>query len=105
MDKGHKAIACGVPRNRHLSFIDTWDGQRLLTYSSQKKAEHGFKASQFYLNDAEEYMMKEYAHLVDEYKGEYQGKPYTRHYLSQNEHCLELYEAVQIDITMETQDE
>ena len=49
MSKDRKVIAKGIPRSRYLVPLD--DGtinKRLLTYSSKKRAESGFKNSWFY---------------------------------------------------------
>lgn len=49
MTKDHKYIAKGVPRNRWLIPIDDEnDNKRILTYTTKKKAENGFKLSGFY---------------------------------------------------------
>lgn len=48
MSKDRKAIACGVPRNRKLKPVDDIGNNRILTYSSQGKAEAGFRDNWFY---------------------------------------------------------
>lgn len=101
MDKGHKVIATGVPRSRQLDLVDTWDGHRLLTYKSQKKAESAFKVSQFYLRDTEQYMHEAYKHLLTKHEYEWHGEQQVRFYLSQNEHYAEIYEAVEVTITID----
>lgn len=48
-DKERTVVAKGVPRNRYLvELSDVTNKQRLLTYSSKKKAELGFTASGFF---------------------------------------------------------
>jgi len=45
MSKDRKVIAKGVPRNRELVLVDDEkDKKRILTYSSKKMAEVGFKS-------------------------------------------------------------
>lgn len=49
MSKDRKVIAKGTPRNRWLIPIDCKvDRKRIITYSSQKMAEAGFKGCWFY---------------------------------------------------------
>lgn len=50
MDKTRKIIAKGVPRDRHLIFLDDpKDSKRIITYTSQKRAEA--VASGFYIKE------------------------------------------------------
>ena len=48
MTKDRKLIAKGIPRNRYLCGINE-TSKRILTYSSKKLAENGFKLSGFCL--------------------------------------------------------
>jgi uncharacterized protein with PIN domain len=55
MTKDRKYIAKGVPRNRWLiSVDDKEDNKRVLTYTTKKKAENGFKLSGFYCGQDKE---------------------------------------------------
>jgi len=62
MDKKRNVIAKGVPRNRYLILVDNLkDKKRVLTYSSKKMAENGFKSSFFYTTGAaDKYVKKNY---------------------------------------------
>lgn len=48
MDKTHKIIAKGTPRNRELCHIDEGDKKRFLTYSSEQNAQAGYESNGFY---------------------------------------------------------
>lgn len=49
MSKDRKWIAKGIPRSRYLIKVDDKkDSKRILTYSSKRKAEAGFKLNSFY---------------------------------------------------------
>lgn len=57
MDKERNWLAKGTPRNRELCRLDKPDNKRVLTYSTKKRAESGFKHNGFY---CESEMVKDY---------------------------------------------
>lgn len=99
MDKGHKAIACGTARNRHIQMIDGNWSMRLITYVSKGKAEAGFKVSQFYLGNARDYMTETYGE--DWERVERDGSITKGRTVNQYEKYNEIYEAVPATITLE----
>jgi len=109
MDKGHKAIACGTTRNRHLQLLDGDFKMRLITYNTKGKAEAGFRVSQFYLGDAAEYMEKTYGEevTIKRYKSGTWNSPdreledYTYTHVNQDKRHDEIYEAVEATLTLD----
>lgn len=95
MDKAHRVIACGVPRHRHLKFVEEALDSRLLTYDTENKARSGYKVSQFYLEDTREYMTETYGRDYDYGNGN-KGRS-----LYQREQAEEIYEAVLVTITLD----
>lgn len=104
MDKSRKVIACGVPRNRSLRFVDEALNTRILTYQSEKKAIAGFTLSGFYDETYDE------ASLVDgvkDYWGTYLKRNYgQKKFEGDRVYCSlpdssEYLEAVKATITIE----
>lgn len=93
MDKGHRVIGCGIPRNRRLSFIENAFDQRVLTYTTEGRAKAGFKGSQFFLDETDDYMTATYG-------TECPWRPGSQ-WIDQDGRAEEIYEAVKVRITME----
>lgn len=99
MDKGHKVIACGTTRNRHVQMIDDDWSMRLITYNTEGKARAGYRVSQFYLGNARQYMEDTYGEDRESSYGN--GEKRTWRYVDQVSHCDDIYEPVKATITLE----
>lgn len=62
MDKKRKVIGMGVPRDRRLQFLDSYDGSgRLLTYKTKGRASAGYRGSGFWTSsDVKTYVIENY---------------------------------------------
>lgn len=103
MDKAHRVIACGVPRHRHLMFVENALGDRPITYGTEGKARSGYKVSGFYLDETGQYMTDTYG-KVREFRQWNSDEVIRRKTFDQRQDSEAAFEPVLITLTIDVPD-